>query len=480
KKEKPADIKDKLTTDIAAITEVIIEILPEIVSAISIFITAFTAMGTVDWRLLFAGLAVFPLEILPRRVKQKINYNNREKRREANLKGSHFLDECLCVSGELLVKLFTKEKASSDYYRQLNQEQYEMSKNQEKNGHFFSLVILILAEVNSILVYLVAGWLMIVQGKDSVSIGSITMCLALCSRLKRPFTMLMDSKSELLRGLAAFNRIIEYLDRENKIKVPENGIKEKVCDGDIEFHHVDFSYEESVPLLKNVNFTLEAGKTFALVGPSGAGKSSIINLIPRLYDTTGGNITFDGVDVKEIDLEYLRRNIGVVSQENHLFDGTILENLKYAKENATMDEITEACKNANIYDFIMSLPEGFNSLVGQKGMKLSGGEKQRIAIARVLLKNPKILILDEATSALDSINENQIQEALERLLVGRTSIIIAHRLSTVLNADQILVIEDGQIIEQGKHKELLALNGVYTELFNTQFKKVLDLEKDSK
>ena len=476
KNEKQSDIKERLTIDVSEVIDSILEILPEVISSISVFITAFAAMGTVDWRLILAGIAVFPLECLPKRLFNQSNFNKREAMREMNKNGSHFVDENLCVNGSLLMKLFTKEKAISEQYKKIHQDRYLLSKNQNKEGNFFKLIILILSKANSLLVYFVAGYLMIVQKNDAITVGSITMTIALCGRLTRPVNMIMNSHSELLRGFAAFERILGYLDKENKITPPVNGIKEKACEGNIEFSHVDFAYEEGAPLLKDVNFNLPAGKCFAIVGPSGAGKSSIINLIPRLYDTTGGKITFGGIDIKDIDLEYLRSNIGVVSQDTFLFNGTILENLKYAKEDATQEEIEEACKNANIHDFIMSTEKGYESEVGVNGLKLSGGEKQRIAIARVLLKNPKILILDEATSALDSINEAAIQDALDRLLIGRTSIIIAHRLSTILNADQILVLKDGQIVEQGTHKKLVELNGTYRELFDTQFKKILDLE----
>ena len=470
-----SELKERLTNDVTDVIESVLEILPEIVSSISVFITSFVALGTVDWRLIFAGLAIFPLECLPKRLFNQRNFNRREQMRDLNMESSHFVDENLCPSGSLLMKLFTKEKETCEKYEAIHQGRYELSKRQNSEGNFFRLLILILSKTNNLLIYLVAGILSIIKQNDSITIGSITMAFAISSRLIRPVNMLLNSHSELLRGFASFHRIIDYLDRENKITPPENGVK-KGCDGDIQFNHVDFSYEEGQPLLKDVCFKVPAGKTYALVGPSGSGKSTIINLIPRLYDTSNGNITFDNIDIKEIDLGYLRSNIGVVSQETHLFDGSILDILKYAKADATQKEIEEACKNANILNFIMSQPEGFNTVVGQKGLKLSGGERQRIAIARVLLKNPKILILDEATSALDSINESEIQDALDRLLVGRTSIIIAHRLSTVLNADQILVLKDGQIVEQGTHKELVELNGTYRELFDTQFKKILDLE----
>ena len=219
---------------------------------------------------------------------------------------------------------------------------------------------------------------------------------------------------------------------------------------------------------------------YAIVGPSGSGKSTIVNLIPRLYDVLGGSVKIAGVDVRDFDLKYLREQIGVVTQDSYLFNGTIRENLLYAKEDATAEEIEAACYIARLSDFIATQPQGYDTVVGNRGLKLSGGEKQRLSIARVILKDPKILILDEATSALDSITENAIQEALDALMEGRTSIVIAHRLSTILKADQILVVKDGVICEQGTHEELLEQGGVYRDLYETQFRKILDMEADKR
>ena len=232
------------------------------------------------------------------------------------------------------------------------------------------------------------------------------------------------------------------------------------------------------PLLRDIDFTVPAGKMYAIVGPSGSGKSTLVNLIPRLYDVTGGAVSINDINVKSYDLTYLRSNIGVVTQETYLFNGTIRDNLLYAKENATQAELEAACKIANIHDFIMHQPDGYDTEVGNRGLKLSGGEKQRLSIARVVLKDPRILILDEATSALDSISENAIQDALEAIMKGRTNIVIAHRLSTILKADGILVVKDGVIAEQGTHDELLARGGVYRELYETQFRQVLDYEAE--
>ena len=225
-----------------------------------------------------------------------------------------------------------------------------------------------------------------------------------------------------------------------------------------------------------MNFTVPGGKMYAIVGPSGSGKSTVVNLIPRLYDVLGGRVTIAGVDVREMDLKHLRDSIGMVSQESYLFNGTIRDNLLYAKEDATQEEMEEACRIANIHEYIHNQPNGYDTEVGNRGLKLSGGEKQRISLARVILKDPKILILDEATSALDSISENSIQDALEVMMKGRTSIVIAHRLSTILKADKILVVEAGRISEQGTHEELLALGGTYRELYETQFRKVIEYE----
>ena len=276
--------------------------------------------------------------------------------------------------------------------------------------------------------------------------------------------------------MALFSRIFDYFDREVSIKSPENGQKPEVANQDIRFDHVAFSYLPEKPLLTDINFEVPGGKMVAIVGPSGSGKSTLVNLIPRLYDVQGGRVLLAGVDVRDFDLAWLRSQIGVVTQDTYLFNGTIRENLLYAKEDASPAEMEAACRAASIHEFIMAQPEGYDTVVGNRGLKLSGGEKQRISIARVILKDPKILILDEATSALDSISEAAIQEALEHLMKGRTSLVIAHRLSTILKADNILVVKDGVIAETGSHESLLAQEGIYRELYETQFRKVLDYE----
>lgn len=272
--------------------------------------------------------------------------------------------------------------------------------------------------------------------------------------------------------MALFSRIFEYFDMPLEIKNPENPVVLKTKPtGQVQFSNVNFYYNKERQILKDISFELKTGDCIAVVGPSGSGKSTIVNLIPRLYDVISGEVLFDGVDVRNLDLSYLRKNIGVVTQESYLFNGTIADNLLYAKPDATRSQLIAACKKAHIYDFIKAQKDGFDTEVGNRGLKLSGGEKQRLSIARVLLKDPALLIFDEATSALDSISEQKIQEAIEPLIESRTSILIAHRLSTILAADEIIVLQDGSIVERGEHKKLIKENGIYSQLYETQFKK---------
>ena len=284
-----------------------------------------------------------------------------------------------------------------------------------------------------------------------------------------PVNSLLNIQVDWMRAMALFTRIFEYFDMPVEIRNASNAAVPGKSTGRVEFFHVSFSYDPEREILHNISFKLDAGRSIAIVGPSGSGKSTIINLIPRLYDADRGIVMFDGVDVKRLDLGYLRKNVGVVSQETYLFNGTIRDNLLYAAPDATEEEMLEACRKANILDFVEAQEKGLDTMVGNRGLKLSGGEKQRISIARVLLKDPALLIFDEATSALDSISEKKIQDAIDPLIASRTSILIAHRLSTILAADEIIVVKDGRIVEQGQHKDLVAAGGVYTELYNTQF-----------
>jgi len=331
-------------------------------------------------------------------------------------------------------------------------------------------------QLGPLLIYFAGGWFIIRHVDSALTVGTITATVALINRLYRPVESLLNLQVDFTRSLALFTRIFDYFDMEVSIKNPENGQKPPVKEGDVRYEHVAFSYSPDKPLLTDVDFTVPAGQMYAIVGPSGSGKSTVVNLIPRLYDVCAGRVTVAGVDVRDFDLDYLRSCVGVVTQDTYLFNGTIRENLLYAKPDATEAELEAACRAASIHDFIVNQPQGYDTEVGNRGLKLSGGEKQRISIARVILKDPQILILDEATSALDSISENAIQDALETLMQGRTSLVIAHRLSTILKADRILVVANGTIAESGGHEELLQRGGIYRELYETQFRAALDYE----
>ncbi len=310
---------------------------------------------------------------------------------------------------------------------------------------------------------------MLIRYSD-ITVGSIVMFVALLGRLYAPVTSFANISVDITRSLALFERIFKYFEMKQEITDKPGAANLKQVDGFIKFNNVYFSYDGKIQTLKSINMDIKSGQIVAFVGPSGAGKTTITYLLPRFYNVNSGSITIDGQDIRNITIESLRKQIGMVTQDTYLFNDSIRQNLLFSNPNATEDEVFNVCKTANIHDFITTLPEGYETIVGDRGIKLSGGEKQRIAIARVLLKNPRIVILDEATSALDSVSESLIQSAIEPLLKGRTSLVIAHRLSTIMAADCIYVVEDGCIVEQGTNKQLLLLNGAYKNLYDKQFK----------
>ena len=340
-------------------------------------------------------------------------------------------------------------------------------------GRYFFNLIGLTFSLTPVAVYWLAGYLKIVQHDPRLTIGAIVAFTALQSRLFFPLTSLLNVQVEVMSALGLFDRIFEYLDMKQDIVDSPHAVRVKPADvrGAVRFADVSFRYEDTqeAPTLRHISFEAEPGQLVALVGPSGSGKTTMTYLIPRLYDPDSGSVQIDGRDVKEISLESLAQMIGVVTQETYLVHDTIRANLQFGRPDATEEQMIEACKAAAIHDHIAGLPEGYETIVGERGYKLSGGEKQRIAIARAILKNPPILILDEATSALDTRSERLIQDALNRLSKGRTTFAIAHRLSTILNADQILALQDGEIVERGRHDELLAKNGVYARLYAAQF-----------
>ena len=477
--EKQGDIITRMNTDISGVSTVISGTLSSIVSNTATVVTTLVALFSMSWQLALVGIAIIPLLILPTRSAGKTRWMLLSESQAKNDEMNQVINETLSVSGSMLVKIFTREEEEYEKFVKVNGEATEIALKERRSGKWFMVVMGMFSQLGPLLIYFVGGLLIINRWDVALSVGTITATVSLINRLYRPVESLLNLQVDFTRSLALFTRIFDYFDRENTIVSPEDGKKPDVVMQPIEYKHVQFSYDPSKPLLTDVNFTVPGGKMYAIVGPSGSGKSTVVNMIPRLYDVLGGSVTIAGVDVRDFDLKYLRQCVGVVTQETYLFNGTILENLRYAKEDATMEEIEAACRIANIHEFILKQPEGYNTPVGNRGLKLSGGEKQRISLARVILKDPKILILDEATSALDSISENAIQDALETMMKGRTSIVIAHRLSTILKADRILVVKDGIISEQGTHEELLALGGTYRELFETQFRQAMDFTSKS-
>ncbi len=476
--EKQGDIITRMNTDISGLSSVISGTLSSIVSNIATVFTTLIALFTMSWQLALVGIIVLPLLILPTKSVGKKRYSLVRQSQAKNDEMNQLINETLSVSGSLLVKLFTREEREYERFVQVNEEVTQLSLREQQSGRWFRVVMGMFTQLGPLLIYFAGGWFIITHADPTLTVGTITATVSLVNRLYRPVESLLNIHVDFTRSLALFTRIFDYFDMQNPIVSPENGQKPDVSNGDIVYDHVVFSYDPEKPLLTDINFTVPAGKMYAIVGPSGSGKSTVVNLLPRLYDVLDGSVRIAGVDVRDFDLSYLRSCIGVVTQDSYLFNGTIRENLLYAKEDATQEELDAACFIANLTDFIAAQPDGYETVVGNRGLKLSGGEKQRLSIARVILKDPKILILDEATSALDSITESAIQEALEALMEGRTSIVIAHRLSTILKADQILVVQGGRIAEQGSHEELLASGGTYRELYETQFRKILDIEAE--
>ena len=467
------DIITRMTSDISGVERVVTNTFTSILSNSITLIVAVVIMFRENWILALVGILVIPLFTIPTRWAGKTRWELTREAQECNDDINGILNETLSVSGQLLVKLFGREKYEYDRYEKVNRRMIQLNIKESMAGRWFMVIINTFSSVGPMLLYLVGGILMMKYNSD-LTVGDISVLVALLGKMYGPVNSLLNIQVEWIRSMALFTRIFEYYDMPIEIQNAKDAIIPKKVDGNIEFKNVEFSYTEERKILQDISFKLESGHSIALVGPSGSGKSTIANLIPRLYDVQGGQVTFDGVDVRKLDLEFLRDNIGIVSQETYLFNGTIRENLLYARPDATEEQILEACKKANIIDFIERQEDGLDTMVGNRGLKLSGGEKQRLSIARVLLKDPALLIFDEATASLDSISESKIQEAIDPIIDSRTSILIAHRLSTILAADEILVIKDGRVVERGVHADLVKTGGIYTELYETQFCKAIE------
>ena len=466
------DIITRMTSDISGVESVVSGTFSSILSNSITLVVALVAMFRKNWILALVGMVVVPLFTLPTRMAGKSRWKLAGKAQACNDEINGILNETLSVSGQLLVKLFGREKTEYERYEEANGRMIRLNIREKMAGRWFFMLLSTLTTIGPMLLYLVGG-ILIMKYDSTLTVGDITVLVALLGRMYGPVNSLLNIQVDWIRSMAMFTRIFEYYDMKPEIDDRPDAKELRNAKGEVRFDHVNFSYDGERQILKDISFTLHAGDCIAIVGPSGSGKSTIVNLIPRLWDVTGGSVSFDGTDVRDLTLHSLREEVGVVTQETYLFNGTIRDNLLYAKPDASEEEMIAACRQANIYDFIEKQPDGLDTMVGNRGLKLSGGEKQRISIARALLKDPALLIFDEATSALDSISEAAIQAAINPLIEERTSILIAHRLSTILAADEILVVRDGEIVERGTHRELVHAGGTYQELYETQFSKAL-------
>jgi ATP-binding cassette subfamily B protein len=492
---RTGEIQSRIGNDVNGVQSVVTDTAASLLSNFATVATTVVAMLILDWRLTILSLGMLP-------VFAYITYRVGRVRREVSgmtqrslAEVSAITEESLSVSGILLSKTFGQQRASIERFRRESRRLGDLQIRQQMIGRWFFAMIGTFFSIAPAFVYLLAGSL-IINGDTNVSVGTIVAFTTLQSRLFFPLGQLLNVQVEIQGALALFDRIFEYLEMEQDIRDAPDAVAldPRAMRGEVRFEDVSFRYPKTsiqvaaeaeadqaeadgraVPLpiqpfgLEDITFEARPGQLVALVGPSGSGKTTTTYLIPRLYDVDRGAVRIDGRDVRGITLESLGREIGVVTQETYLFHNSVLENLRYARPDATMEEIEAAARAAAIHDRIMELPEGYDTIVGERGYKLSGGEKQRVAIARVLLKDPRVLILDEATSALDTVSERLIQAALNRLMEGRTTIAIAHRLSTILRANQILVYDRGRILERGTHDELIRHEGLYARLYAEQF-----------
>ncbi|MGJ7045011.1 ATP-binding cassette subfamily B protein [Thermoanaerobacterium thermosulfurigenes] len=465
---KTGEITSRINNDIGGIESVFSNTFIQLLSGIFVFLTTAATLFYTNWILAIVSLLTLPLFVIPTRRVGKRRWEIALKTQSKLAELTNIITETLNIGGMFLIKLFTKENEKYKEFEKVNNEVTQLQIRETIIGRWFFMTIQTFIAIGPMLIYLVGGIILIRY--NNITIGGIIMFVSLVSRLYGPVNTFSNIHVDIIRSLALFERIFQYLDLKSEIYEKEDAMVINAVKGDIKFDHVYFSYDGLHDTLKNINFEIKPGQMAALVGPSGAGKTTITYLLPRLYDVKIGRIFLDGVDIRNISLSSLRSHIGMVTQDTYLFNTTIKENLLFARQNATDEEIINACKAAYIHDFIESLPNGYDTIVGDRGIKLSGGEKQRISIARTLLKDPKIIIFDEATSALDSNSEFYIQKALEPLLKSRTSLVIAHRLSTIIAADIIFVVVNGEIVEKGSHEELLKKGGVYKDLYNTQFR----------
>lgn len=472
-KNKTGTIMSYVTNDVSALQTALVDNVVELVTESVMLVASIAAMIYLDWKLFLFTAATFPFVLL------FIDYFGKKIRKSGAQIQSVVADITSVlqesVSSARVVKSFVREDYEIQRFGKENMDNfYANMKNVRLNAILTPVIELVAAiGVTAILWY---GGNSVINGY--ITAGSLVAFLTYAVNISNPIKRLSKVIAAIQKALAAAQRVYDLLDLPETVQNAGDAVELPPVQGVVEFKHVDFAYNEGEQILADINFASQPGQVVAFVGPSGAGKSTIASLLPRFYDVTAGEITIDGYDIRKVTLQSLREQVGIVPQETLLFNGSVYDNILYGRLDATKEEVEEAAKAANAHDFIMELPNGYESMLGDRGVNISGGQRQRIAIARAILKNPKILILDEATSALDTEAERVVQEALDRLMVGRTSFVIAHRLSTVKNANKILVLDKGRIIESGNHEELLAKDGLYAHLYQIQYRNKENNEMD--
>jgi len=486
---RSGEIVSRINNDVNAVQGVATGTVVAIASNLAGLVATSIALFSMNWRLALVAVMVVPAFYLPSKIVGRIRRRLATETQESQASLLAFLTERLHVGGVILSNIFGQRSADERDFDAKSARVRDLNVRQAVVGRWLRMILTTFSAVGPALVYWYGGYQVI---RQELTPGLLVAFAALLALLYRPLVQLASVYVDIQAAFGVFERIFAYLDMELDVQDKPGARTLPRVRGHVVFERVCFTYprraralaeetetvepEASEPFaLRDVSFEIAPGEQVALVGPSGAGKTTVTYLLPRFYDPDAGRILLDGHDLRDLALEELRRHIGMVTQETFLFHASIRENLLYAKPEATNDELIAACQAANIHDFITALPEGYDTVVGERGFRLSGGEKQRLSIARALLKNPAILILDEATSSLDATSEHLIQLALEELLRNRTSLIIAHRLSTILSSDKIVVMNAGRVVEIGTHAELLERRGLYAALFEQQFRKVLDL-----
>ncbi|MGW1171913.1 ABC transporter ATP-binding protein [Streptomyces sp. NPDC002550] len=461
---RTGEVQSRIANDIGSMQATVTSTASSLVSSVTTVVASVIALLLMDWRLALLSLSVLPLFVLiSRRVGELRRSYTRRRQQQMSLMSS-MLEEQLSVSGVLLARTMGRSKELTEAFAVESKNLSDLQVESNMAGRWRQSIIQTIMAMMPVFIYWSSG-VTAARGQAAISLGTLIAFVSLQQGLFNPALSLLGIGVSLQGSLALFERIFEYLDLPATIVDPVQPVHLEEVRGSVVFEGVDFGYSGGELALSGLNFTVEAGNSLAIVGETGAGKTTIGYLAARLFDVSAGRVLLDGVDIRNLSLSTLATNIGIVAQETYLFHASVAENLRFAKPDATDAELIDAARAAQIHDLIVGLPEGYDTVVGERGMRMSGGERQRIAIARTLLRNPRVLILDEATSALDTQTERSVQQALDTLAAGRTVITIAHRLSTTQNADEIIVLERGKISERGKHEDLVCRGGIYTAMF---------------